>query len=169
MKNIFLRGVAAFVLLTAVGCGGGGAEKAGQDPVKTIASVKLAGALPAGRVIGAIQLTITMPLGVTVQLDPVTKNPTPDVVKLIGATDTQMVFQGVSYTPATSTSKGELKFMVFNVTGFGSAESINVQLDVSPGFFPSASDFSLTDFAVSDITDFDTFIILNPAYTVQIT
>lgn len=162
-----IRMAPLLVLLIFAGCGGGSGDSTGAKAKKVKTTVKTAGLL-GGQTLGAVQLGISFPYGVTVELDPVTHEPTSKAVKLIGATDQSMVFQAVKYTAATPSTKGLLEFSIFNAAGFGAMEYVAVQLDITEGFFPNTSDFSITKFAVADIVNYQTTEITNFTFTVEI-
>lgn len=166
IKQLIHMALWTVLLLVFAGCGSSGSSSgANANKVKT--SVKTAGLL-AGQTLGAVQLSISFPYGVTVELDPVTHVPSSRVVKLIGAPDQSMVFQSAKYTAATPTTNGLLEFSIFNVAGFGAMEYIAVQLDISDGFFPNATDFSITKFAVADIVNYQSTEITNFSFTVEV-
>jgi hypothetical protein len=150
-----------------LGCGSGGGAGTGHSS-QALTKIKTAGLLAAGETLGAIKLTLSIPPGVTVPLDPVTHEPASGVVSLVGASDPAMVFQLVRYTPATATLPGSLGFIVVNAQGFGPVDYIGVQLDISAGFFPVAGDFVVSDFAVAGITNYSEIPITNPTVTVNI-
>ena len=163
----------ALALALTMGCGGGGSVSGSGsgNPArdsKALTKVKTAGLLADGEILGAIQLTISIPRGVTVALDPATGRPASGVVSLTGATDPNLVFQYSRYTPPTATASGSLSFLVVNAQGFGPAEYIGIQLDITPGYFPVAGDFVVSDFAVAGITNYTQTQITNPTVSVAI-
>lgn len=157
------------VLLFALipGCGSGGSSTASHS-AKALAKVKTSGLLTTGETLGAIMLTISVPPGVTVSIDPATNKPAVGVVTLVGATDSSMVFQYLTYTAPTATASGSLGFMVVNAQGFGPVEYLSVQLDVSTGYFPVAGDFVVSNFAVAGITNYAQTLVQNPTVSVDI-
>jgi hypothetical protein len=167
-----ISSILAMILIAAgvSGCGSGGGGGGGGTPVaagnKATAAVRMPYAA-SGQPVAGLQLTINMPLGVTVQLDPVTGHAAKSVVQLSGATNPSAVLVAVDYVPATSSVKGKLKFLVVDPNGFTSSENVTVQLDITPGYFPKAGDFSIDDYIVSDI-DGDTVYGLTPTFSVQI-
>jgi len=159
--------LAALLIALTLGCGSGGPGSPGHS-TRALTKVKTAGLLADGETIGAIMLTISLPPGVTVPLDPVTKEPASGVVSLVGASDPAMVFQYVRYTAPTATLSGSLAFMVLNAQGFGPVDYIGVQLDITAGYFPVASDFAISNFAVAGITNYTEISIGNPTVSVDI-
>jgi hypothetical protein len=169
MRGTFARFFTILFCALTLGCGSGGGGSAGTaHPGQVATRIKTSGLLAAGETLGAIKLTLSIPPGVSVPLDPVTHAPASGVVSLVGASDPAMVFQFVRYTPATATVPGSLGFVVVNAQGFGPVEYIGVQLDVSAGSFPVAGDFIVSDFAVAGISTYTEIPITNPTVTVSI-
>jgi len=164
-----LVGRAALLLfaLAVVGCGSDGTtpSKNNNSDVK----LKTSQLLPSGAVCGALDLTLHFPQGITVQLDPTTGEPLPSVVKLVGATDPNLTFTVVKYTPATGTTQGSLRFQIYNLLGFTSNgnEYIDLQLDITPGFTPKTSDFWFSNFTVSDLNGI-VIPLATPTATIEI-
>ncbi|GFO67994.1 hypothetical protein GMLC_15730 [Geomonas limicola] len=150
------------------GCGGGGSAGSNAATAKAVTKVQTAGLLPGGEVLGAIRITLGLPYGVTVALDPATGLPAANVVQLVGAADPTLVFQQVHYLAPTPTARGSLSFVVVNAQGFGALEYLAVQLDITPGYFPAAGDFTVSDFAVAGISNYQETTISNPTLSVEI-
>ena len=167
-----LSGILSVLLLALAlgGCGSGekSAGKYSGSSAKAVTKVKTAGLVAPGQTLGAVWLTLSIPPGVTVAIDPLSHEPARGVVTLIGASDPTLVFQSVKYTEATATAYGELQLVVVNAQGFGPLEYIALQLDITPGSFPVASDFSVSNFVVSDIDTYTTIPIANPTVSVTI-
>jgi hypothetical protein len=156
----------ALLVALMLGCGSGQSASQAHSS-KALTKVKTSGLLADGESIGAIMLRISIPLGVTVPLDPVTHEPASGVVSLTGAADSALVFQHVGYSAPTATAPGELYFIVVNAQGFGPVESINVQLDITPGYAPVAGDFTITNFSVAGLTNYSETAVVNPTVSVE--
>lgn len=144
---------AAMAMLTIVGvagCGGGGGGDDDGNVSAVKASLGTAGLLEGGQQIGGVQMTLHIPLGVTVKTDPQTGEVSNEVVRLIGAA-TSGTSVGAVYVAPSETAQGELQFLVVNAYGFAPGEIIEIQLDITAGYFPVASDFSLSEFTASDL------------------
>lgn len=169
LKSIF--GCCAVFLLAVLilgGCGSGSGTTASNRTTKAKTSVKTSGLVPPGFLVGALEIVIAIPYGVTVELDPVTNEPSRNVVTLVGTSDPSMTMKALTYVAATPTAKGSLKIIYLNAAGFTPADSISVQLDIATGFFPTASDFSLSKFEViSMAVNADGSLTVNPSAPVQ--
>lgn len=143
------------ICMIVAGCGGGGGGgTAAPASVTTKAKTTLrtSGLTTSGYVVTSLDIIISIPYGVTVELDPVTKQPSKNVVQLIGIIDPAMVINTLDYVPATASSKGTLRIVYINAVGFTPSDSLLVQLDITTGFFPKAADFSLQKFEITTMT-----------------
>jgi ABC-type glycerol-3-phosphate transport system substrate-binding protein len=169
MKGTMGKILAVILIAMGVaGCGsGGGGGAQGTADGKVSTKVKMpysAEGLP----VTGLQLTINIPLGVTVPVDPLTGQAAKSVVKLSGATNPDAVLVAVDYVPATVSSHGILKFLVIDPNGFTPSEYVSVTLDITPGYFPKESDFTIDDYIVTYM-DGTTNYDLIPKFTVVIT
>ena len=161
-----IRLILGMILIAAgiAGCGGGGAS--GTVGGKAITAARMPYSAT-GPTVAGLQMTINIPLGITVQLDHDSGQVAKSVVHLSGATDPANALVTVDYVPATSSKSGKLEILVADPAGFTVSENVTIQLDVTPGFNPKPSDFSISDFIVSDI-DGNTVSDLSPTFTVVI-
>lgn len=158
MKNQFKLNCLILALLVFCialsGCGSGGSS-APNRTTKIKTSMKTSslttGYVPAGYVVGTIDLVLSIPYGVTVELDPSTNQPAKSVVQLVGTTDPAMVLNALDYVAPTSTSNGTLRISYVAAAGFTPSDSISVTLDIANGFSPSTSDFTLTKYDIGVI------------------
>jgi len=169
------RFVALFLLLalTLGGCGSGSGTTSSNRTTKAKTSVKTSGLVQPGFLVGALEVVISIPYGVTVELDPVTNEPSRNVVTLVGTAAPSMTMNALTYVAATPAAKGSLKIIYLNAAGFAPADSISVQLDIATGFFPTAGDFSLTKFEIVTMTADGSTVnspapVQNPAFTVEV-
>ncbi len=174
LKKIF-RWHALFLLFVFIlgGCGSGGEITSSARTTKAKTSLRTAGLASPGLVVGAMEIVIAFPYGVTVELIPGTNEPARSVVTLVGSTDPGMTLNALTYVAATPTTKGSLKIIYLNAAGFTPADSLSVQLDIATGFFPIASDFSLTKFEIVTMTPDGSTInspapVLNPVFTATV-
>jgi hypothetical protein len=158
---------ATLCCLVLPGCGAGGSTGSAAA-AKAVTKVQTTGLLAGGEVIGAIRLGISIPFGVSAALDPATGLPAASVVQLVGAADPTLVFQQVHYVAPTPVARGSLDFVVVNAQGFAALEYLAVQLDIAPGYFPVAGDFTVSDFSVAGITNYQETTISNPTMSVEI-
>lgn len=157
MRLLLLLVLGGACLLLAA-CGSGGTSSSAERKGLAVMQVYSPTATSS---IAAISATLTIPFGVTVKTDPADPfQPAGGVVELRNAPPSgTLVF--ARYSAATSykmpesgqviTYPGKLKFSVIDVNGFAATEQILLHLDVTPGYFPQAGDFSLLNSSFSDI------------------
>jgi hypothetical protein len=95
------------------------------------------------------------------------------VVQLVGTADPAMTLNALDYTAAKPDTKGSLRIVYFNAAGFAPTDSISVQLDIATGFFPQASDFSLTKFEITTMSADGSTVnsptpVTNPKFSVEV-
>ena len=155
MKRLIISAIFSAACLIIAGCGGGGGGGAAV-PVAASATakttLKTSGLVAPGYVVTSLDIVITFPNGITVELDPVSKQPSNNVVQLIGIVDPAMVMSALDYTPATSSSSGSLRVVYINAAGFNPSDSLLVQLDITTGFYPKSADFTLTKFDITTMS-----------------
>ena len=120
-------------------------------PLPTSGFLKLAGSGNA-TAIGAIDLTVDFPAGVTVKANTATGEVTEGgIVTISGVAavgDNRLV--SAKFTPGTP---GRLHIALINTAGFGPGEFVTVRFEVAGGSFPAnAAAFSVAAFAASDPT-----------------
>jgi hypothetical protein len=165
-----------FYLMLALilgGCGSGSGTASSSRTTKVKTSVKTAGLASSGLLVGAMEVVISFPYGVTAELDPVTNEPARSVVQLVGTSDPAMTMNALTYVAATPTTRGSLKIYYFNAKGFTPSDSLSVQLDIATGFFPQGSDFSLSKFEIVTMTADGNTInsqapVPNPVFTAEV-
>lgn len=160
------------LVLLFAGCGSG--SSSGSSSRKATTTLKTSGLVTGGMLVGDLEVIISIPYGVTVELDPLTHQPARSVVQLIGTTDPAMTINALDYVPPTSTANGSLRVVYLVATGFNPSDAISIQLDIATGFFPVAGDFSLTKFEVGTMSADGSTIntpapVPNPVFTVTIT
>ena len=151
MKRIMTTGLlmAMFGIISLSGCGSGGGGGVTQ-PTTAVLKISTQGTLPSGTQIGGIDVTITLPTGVTVKS--VTSPPETDsgvvVTSGVAAANSTVLS---TYTAATSASTGKVRVLLANSIGFGTGEFLTVHCDIASGSTPIASDFSLSGFVAKDL------------------
>lgn len=170
-RKLILSILCLALALLFTGCGSGGSS--GSSSRKVATTVKTAGLVTGGMLAGNLEVIISIPYGVTVELDPLTNQPARSVVQLIGTTDPAMTMKALDYVPPTPTAHGSLRVAYLAATGFNPADAILIQLDIATGFFPVASDFSLIKFEVGTMSADGSTInapapVSNPVFTVEI-
>lgn len=177
LRRLLIISVTALFSLTATGCGSGSGGATNNSTSKTKTSVKMLKSYN-GKTLGAAQLSISIPYGVTVALDPLTQEPAKDVVQLVGVANQVIQYQGQnysvvyetnSYKAATPTTPGFLKFTIINVKGFGDLEYIAIQLDLTDGFPPpTKATINILEYAVADIVDYSYVNVPSTDYTYEV-
>ncbi len=165
MLRKLCQGVLLLAMTVALSACGNGTTNSGGQQAR--ASLKTSDLLATGYVIAGIDVTLSFPVGVTVKTDPVTGQVASGVVTITGVPNTSTTLVDAVYTPATASQRGSLRIMVANATGFSAPEYITVNLDISEGYQPTASEFSLSNFAASDL-DGRTLPGLTPVMTAEI-
>lgn len=170
-NSLFFTAAFLLLCLNISGCGG---ESSGvtSKPTRANTLLKTSGLVP-GYLVGAIDIQISIPYGVTVACVPGTNEPVATVVQLIGTADTTMLLKAMNYTPATAAAPGLLAVQFYNANGFSPGESLLIQLDVTNGYFPQNADFTLTKFDVAPMSaDGQSILpaepVLNPVFTVSV-
>ncbi len=145
-------------------CGGGGSNT--SAPSRTLKSVIKPTALTAVMNVATIQLSITVPLGVSPLL-PEGKTELIDAIEIINSTDhvvNNKTLKSVTYTAATSaTVPGQITVGVVQADGFKEADEITIHMKVDTGAFPKESDFTLLSFDAHDTAG--ATLALDPALT----
>lgn len=133
------------------GCGSGGGT-APQKP-KAKAALKTSGLVPAGTLVSALYIDITIPYGVTAAIDPASGQPASTVVQLVGKTDPAQTLKSIDYVAPTLTTNGTIKLAYYAANGFTPSDSITIELDLADGFTPpTISAFNITRFDYGTIS-----------------
>jgi hypothetical protein len=176
MKKTILSGLLILIiaLFTIAGCKTGN-DINHQQPTTATLKISSQGALASGTQIGAADVTVLLPSGVTVQATPDSINPNvlvtnSDVVVASGvvsaATNTYMIG---TYTAATAAAPGKLVIKQVITNGCGIGEFVTVNCNVAAGSFPTAAAFNipLADFKVYDLNG-AVITGLTPGFTADI-
>jgi hypothetical protein len=144
--------VALFVLCGCKGSSSSTTPQPNAQPTLAVVKLSTAGALPAGKKIGAIDVTLTLAPGVTLKSSANPPQTDPGVVSASGAAAGGSLLVA-NYTAPTSTLPGKVKIGLINSSGFSTGEFVTVNGDIAAGNNIRASDFSA---AFTTITDTDT-------------
>lgn len=151
MKKYLLTAVMISTAITIVisGCGGGGGgSPTAPTPQPTTAVLKIStnGTLQTGTKIGGVDVSLSLPAGVTVKSQ---ANP-PDTDSGVAAASGAAASDSTAlatYTPSAST----VRILLANSSGFGTGEFVTVNCDISSGSHPTAAGFSLSVFSARDL------------------
>lgn len=159
MKKLTLSSlpILALALFTLSACGGGGgggggttpAPPAQTSPTAAVVKISTTGTLASGALIGGIDMTITLPAGVTVKSTANPPETDAGVVAASGVAAGSMI--ETNYTAATSGTAGTLRILVANANGFGMGEFATVHCNIASGSTPTAGEFSLPTFTAKDL------------------
>ncbi len=136
--------------VTTGGGGGGNGDNGGGSTAKASSmavTLSATGTLPSSSLIGAIDITLNLPAGVTVKASPSPINtsvmvPDAGVVVLQGAAaaaGSQLIT--ASYVPGPP---GKVTIRLVNANGLATGAFATVNCDVAAGVTPAATDFSVT-------------------------
>jgi hypothetical protein len=157
MKRTTILGllITLFILVSLAACGGGGGNNGPVPPTKAVIKLSMTGTLPAGTLIYGAQATVNLPAGVTAKASPSSANPQVmvadnGVVSASGQASGAETYLAtyLSSSPTASTYKVELS--VAKSSGFLVGEFATVNCDITAGYSPAATDFTVTDFKAVD-------------------
>lgn len=142
-------------LATAVlsGCGGGDSAvspttQQGAQPTAATLKLSTQGVLPTGASIGAVDVVVNLPAGVTVKADGSGQ-------VQAGAMEPSAVAVGstaiATFTPTSGGSPAKTRVVLINAAGFGTGEFATVNCDIAAGSSPKAADFTLTGFSAANV------------------
>lgn len=151
MKARNLIGLITCVAVAVLsGCGGRALPaRPATQPTAAVLKLSTRGALPSGDSIAAIDVTVSLPAGVTVKADGTGQTLAGTVVPSGVAAGSTAV---ASFTPASGGNPARTRIVMINVTGFGTGEFATVNCDIAAGNPPKATDFGLTGFAAASLT-----------------
>jgi hypothetical protein len=170
MKRTLLLSLTLSLLLQLTGCGGGGGGGGGGGngngggggntaPVTAmVVTLSTAGTLPSGSQVGAIDVTLNLPAGVTVKASPSLLNaatlvPDAGVLVLQGAAATASgQLLAASYVPGTT---NKVVIRLASATGLATGTFAIITCDVVTGSSPATTDFSITSNVASTTGVFD--------------
>lgn len=103
--------------------------------------------------IGAIDMIVNLPAGVTVSADATSGEASAGVVTVSGVAAAGSNKQALAkFTAATATTPAQLRIGLINTTGFGLGEVVTIKFDRDAVVaFPSVADFSVTGFTASGV------------------
>lgn len=124
-------------------------------------------ALTADKNIAGINVSITVPVGVSPLQQADGTTDAAATVEITSSSPQNQTLPGVTYTPATATAPGQLAISAIIASGFAATDQITIHLKVAEGTFPVESDFQLLSFDAFD-TNGAKVTGLNPTLTTTI-
>ncbi len=135
-------------------CGGNsGGNDSPSAPTKMIVTFFTEGTLPANVHIGTIDISVTLPEGITIKgavsQNPPVMNVDTSTYTITGvAVNTAIVTP--TYTPATSTAQGKLQVTVLSMLGLEVGEFISLSSDITAGTTLKVEDIQVLNAKVTD-------------------
>jgi hypothetical protein len=126
------------------GCGGGRSDQ----PATAVLKLSTQGSVAAQSIQG-VELTITLPAGVTVAAGS-TGKPDDGVLAPSGVAAGGSVSVAGRYTAATSSTPGTVRLVLLKTAGFDAGEFAMVTCSIAPGSAPRSADFGLAGFKAVD-------------------
>lgn len=150
-----------FIALLA-GCGNGGSS---QGKSSTIKAVIKTSSLTANQNVAGVQLSISLPIGVSpiLKADGITVD-TAATVSITSPTQNQTL-PGVTYTKATAAALGQITIAGIASGGFGPTDQdqVTIHLVIADDASPTESDFNLLSFLAFDSNGNKVFDLHPPA------
>jgi len=149
-KKRWMSLVLAAALGLLPGCGGGSggsAAAAGTGPTITL-NPSVQGTLAPGTRIGSLDLTLSLPAGVTVKADS-NGQVLDSAVQPSGAAAGALAV--AAYTPADATHPGRLRIILIQAGGFSTGAFGTIRCDLAGVPAPAAAAFGLSGLAVTDV------------------
>lgn len=148
MKKLSLL-VFMCLLLVLPGCGGGGSGGAELSKIGGATRTLRLAAAGTDRLIAGVELTISLPAGVSVTTDGAGVV-TDAALRASGGAGSDNLIIG-RFTPASEAAPATLRIWAVSASGFRAGEFAQLTLDIVPGApFPNAEEFT-----VSDVKAFD--------------
>jgi hypothetical protein len=141
-------------ILLVLGCGGGGGGGTtgggSTQPTEAVVKIAMTGTLPAGTLIGGIDIAVSLARGVSAKS---TSNPPETdagvvVASGVASTNSQIL---ATYTPPSGSTHGTARLLVINASGFGTGEFATVSGDIAEGYNPTSADFTVNALTVADL------------------
>jgi len=132
-------------------CGGGGGYSAPATvPTKAVVKLFTQGTLTADTKIGAIDVVVILPTGVSLKSTVTPPETDPGVVIPSGVAQNSLVVG--NYSAPTATAPANVRLALINVVGFGIGEFATVNCDIAAGSNPAQAGFTLSNLSISDTT-----------------
>lgn len=154
MNNIIKCTFLTVAVAILAACGGGGSSSGGDPPASRTAVLKLATSGTPSAQLAGIDITVTLPDGVTASVSSDgTVAASADAVSGVAAPGTVLA---PVYTQASGATRGTLRLVLASqvTAGFGAGEFATVTLVVAAGASPAPSDFLLSGLRAVDVNGY---------------
>lgn len=170
IRSFIKSALTACTVLAVFGCGGDGgggtSSTTPETPGAPTAVLKLStqGTLPAGTLIGGVDVTMNLPEGVTARADSAGATEA-GVVAASG--DAQGGTAVAKYTDASGSTPGQVRAAVVKAQGFTTGEFVTINCDFT-GTAPTAAGFTVAALSVTDVNGVAiTGLSVTPAVQIQ--
>jgi hypothetical protein len=140
----------SIVLLSACGSGSQSAPAVNSRTIKAV--IKTAALSSSGAGIAGINLSITVPVGVTPTFKADGSVDSAATVVITSTAPGNQALPGATFTRATTTASAELAVYAIEANGFTASDTITIHLKVADGAKPVESDFKLLTFQAFNTT-----------------
>lgn len=131
-------------VLLLVSCGSATSSPSSSRTIKAV--IKSTALSSGSSSIAGIQLSITVPTGVTPPLKADGSVDAAAAVEITSTSPGNQALPGATFTPATATAPAEFAIYAIEAAGFTATDTITIHLNIAPGAKPVASDFNLLTF-----------------------
>ena len=142
MGRLVVRSVLPLLMVSMLGCGGGGGSdpKPSAQPTTAVVKVGVSGALPQGTLVGSVDAMVLYPTSAGLSVA------SADVAPSGAATTAGTTLLANPGLP------GKVKLGLTNVSGIAAGEFVTLVFRIAAGNTPGAADFSISsaDSAVND-------------------
>ena len=179
MRKLFCHIVILLFITLLSACGGGGGGGGGgngRTPASSVKAVIKPSARSVEQNIAGIQLSISVPAGVSPFVTSQGETDSAATVEILSSVPATHTLPGISYTPATPATTGRITIVGVVVDGFGLNDQIMIHLKVADGADPHEKDFELLSFEAYDTSGAKVFdlnatgntVTLSPTLTTTI-
>ena len=153
-RSIYLAIMLFGGMILLFGCGTDSEENpphaATTQPTNAVLNISTTGTLPAGTLIGGIDISVSLAPGVSLKTTANAPETDAGVVTASGVAVSDSTVLA-TYSAPSGTIPGTARVLIVNTNGFGTGEFATINCDIAAGSDPQATDFSLINFKVKDL------------------
>ena len=145
----------AVLLLLIAGCGNSSTTAAPAGSKTAVLTLSSSGTLPINAKIGAVDVTVVLPAGVTIKATPYSTD-SPVLVadkNVLTTTINGVLFSYATYTPVSASAAGSVNVRIASANGFLTGPFATLTCNVADSSNPAATDFSLANLQVYDLSN----------------